>query len=121
MTASITITLSEQDLINLRKIAKATNRRFNDFKQLIFAEGLEYFFTEEHVMIKRDDNEIEKDELDQIILNEKLMAEPGTNMDQMKDKGYVSGVSRYLCNDYGSNDDKLIRPIIERLRSSACD
>lgn len=121
MSASITVSLSDQDLKTLRKVSKAQHRRWADFVQLVFAEGLQFFFCEEHVMIKRDDHEIPEDELKQIVLNEKLINDPELNMDQMKEQGFIQGFSRFVSNEYGGDNDKLIKPIVDRLTDSACD
>ena len=127
-TTTIGIQINEADYDLLQRIAKDEKRRFSDFKQLIFALGLDIFFSDQHIMIERKDSEIPPDELKQIELNDKLRKTPDfwqlTDEERIA-KGYKRGIDRWLSNshrnDDGKEEDQLIKPLAERIRSFAID
>ena len=125
---SLSIQLSESDLDQLQRVAKAENRRFSDLMQLIFAAGLDLYFCEQYVAIERTDSEIPADELKQIELNDKLTSVSGfwqLPEDEREAKGYRKGFSRMISNHDeikgGKPEDRLIDPIAERIRAIATD
>ena len=75
MECSIGIRISSDDASMLKRIAKAQNRRFDDFLQLVFAEGLEYFFIEDCVSVKKLPQEYTEEERKQEEINKKILAE----------------------------------------------
>ena len=107
----------------LRRIAKSQNRRFDDFLQLVFAEGLEYYFCEQSVSVEKLPEEYTEAERKQEEINKKIKSEDHATFDEMKAAGF-RGVQQYLGNhiyDPESKEysDNLITPLYERIRNLA--
>ena len=58
MTKEFTIKVSDKDYDLIQRIAKQEKRRLSDFAQLLFAEGLDYFFCEQQLCFKKHDDEL---------------------------------------------------------------
>ena len=124
MECSIGIKISSDDASMLKRIAKAQNRRFDDFLQLVFAEGLEYFFCEECLSVKKLPEEYTEEERKQEEINKKIQAEHG-DYDSRVAAGF-SPVRDYLSNheyskETNTREDKLILPMAQRVREIALD
>ena len=124
MECSIGIRISSEDVAMLKRIAKAQNRRFHDFIQLVFAEGLECFFVEECLSVKKLPEEYTEEERKQEEINKKIQAEYG-DYDSRVAAGF-SPVRDYLSNhEYNKEtntcEDKLILPMSQRIREIALD
>ena len=66
---TFTIKISGKDLQMLRRIAKAQNRRFDDFVQLCFADGLTYMFCDEMLHVEKEPEDYTQEEQKQLELN----------------------------------------------------
>ena len=124
MECSIGIRISSEDVAMLKRIAKSQNRRFHDFLQLVFAEGLECFFVEDCVSVKKLPQEYTKEERKQEEINKKIQAEHD-DYDSRKAAGF-SPVRDYLSNheynkETNTREDKLILPMAQRVREIALD
>ena len=123
MDCTVSIKISAEDLSMLRRIAKAENRRFDDLTQLLFAEGLDYFFCEEIVSVKKLPEEYTEQEKKQEELNNKIRKEDHDSFAEMKAAGYIV-VQDYFSNHRHDNEaeeykDDLIKPMVQRLRNFA--
>jgi len=120
---NLTIKISSADVSMLRRIAKSENRRFDDFLQLVFADGLNYMFCDEFVHVNKEPEEFTQEEQKQLELNNKLDQE---GFDKFKDKeaaGYKF-VGRCLSNnkydsETNTTTDELIEPLVTRIRNIA--
>ena len=120
---TLSIKISAEDLSMLRRIAKSENRRFDDLIQLLFADGLNLFFCEEIVNVKKLPEEYTEQEQKQEELNNKIRQKDLNSFAEMQDAGYV------VVHDYFTNHqhdtvtkkykDDLIKPIVERIRDFA--
>ena len=123
MDCTVSIKISAEDLSMLRRIAKAENRRFDDLTQLLFAEGLDYFFCEEIVSVKKLPEEYTEQEKKQEELNNKIRKEDYDSFAEMKAAGYIV-VQDYFSNHRHDSEtkeyhDDLIKPMVQRLRDIA--
>ena len=122
---NLTIKISSEDVSMLRRIAKSENRRFDDLIQLLFAEGLDYFFCEEIISVKKLPEEYTEQELKQEELNNQIKKEKHNNFQEMEAAGYIT-VSDYFTNHQCNREtteckDDLINPMVQRLRALATD
>jgi hypothetical protein len=118
---NLSIEISAADVSMLRRIAKTQHRRFDDMLQLVFASGLDSYFCEENVYVDKLQEEYTEDELKQNELNDKIKTDIQTGWEDMKAAGYVT-VDKYFSNShYSADDDDLIRPIADRIRSICLD
>ena len=120
---TLSIKISAEDLSMLRRIAKSENRRFDDLIQLLFAEGLDYFFCEEIVSVKKAPEEYTEQEKKQEELNKKIRKENYDSFAEMEAAGYIV-VQDYFSNHQHDNEtkeykDDLIKPMVQRLRDFA--
>ena len=119
----LTIKISSEDSSMLRRIARSQDRRFDDFLQLVFAEGLEYYFCERSVSVEKLPEEYTEAERKQEEINKKIKTEDHATFDEMKAAGF-----RAVCNYFGNHkydpetkehSDDLITPLYERIRDIA--
>jgi hypothetical protein len=110
---NLTIKISAADVAMLRRIARATNRRFDDFLLLVFAEGLQMYFCDEGVSVKKLPEEYTDAEIKQQELNEKIKKEIRTGWEDMKAAGFAHVDERF--NNCGT-PDTFIEPMVERIR-----
>ena len=126
MTKEITIKVSDKDYDLIQRIAKSEKRRFSDFTQLVFAEGLDYFFCEESICFKKRDDELTEEEHKQIKINDELSKQEGWYDLDYKER-VVQGYKQvhqwwenHLYNhETKEHDDNLIKPLVERLENYA--
>tara|TARA_B100000965_G_scaffold118657_1_gene97881 strand:- start:848 stop:1240 length:393 start_codon:yes stop_codon:yes gene_type:complete len=125
---SISIDLSDKDYDLYLRIAKAEKRRPSELAALIFADGLGYFFCEEHLIVEKTEDDYTEEDRNQQKKNAELEKNEGwndLNYDQRKEKGWEH-VCPYLSNHEhvkkpdGSNsyEDPLIEPLVERIRDT---
>ena len=122
---NLTIKISASDLSMLRRIAKSQNRRFDDFLQLVFADGLHYFFCDEEASVKKLPEEYTEAELKQQELNKKIRDEDHESFDDMRSAGFASVNSYFTNRQYNRETEKwtddFIAPMVERFRDLATD
>jgi len=128
MTKQITIKVSDKDYNLLKRLAIEEKRRLSDFSQLLYAEGLEYFFCERHVMFKKRDDELTEEEHKQIKVNDELRKQDGWYDLDYKDKvkqGYKQVFEWHESSVYNhvteEHEDNLIKPLSERIQRLALD
>ena len=120
---TLSIQINLRDIRMLRRIAKAENRRFDDFVQLVFADGLNYMFCDEMLYVEKEPEDYTPEEKKQIELNAELEKPPFKSYDEKEAAGYKH-VSRCLCNhvrdsETGTPRDEIIEPMVERIRNVA--
>jgi len=120
--ASVTIKLSDKDLNLLARIAEHDDRRLNDFVQLMFSRGLEYYYCDEIVCVSKLPDEYTQEELDQRVLNDELMTKYSLHEERVE-HGYKY-VNTCISNhqhdkDSGEYKDLLIEPIATRIKKYA--
>ena len=123
MECSIGIRISSDDVAMLKRIAKSENRRFDDLMQLVFAEGLTYFFCETLVSVEKIPEDFTKDEQKQLALNKEIEAKNLPSWDAKKKAGYEH-VTHYITNhetdrETNKKHDPLIEPIVQRIKDIA--
>tara|TARA_B100000287_G_scaffold120224_1_gene112125 strand:+ start:173 stop:565 length:393 start_codon:yes stop_codon:yes gene_type:complete len=126
MTKEIKIKVSDKDYDLIQRIAKSEKRRFSDFTQLVFAEGLDYFFCEESICFKKRDDELTEEEHKQIKINDELSKQEGwydLDYEEKVVKGYKQvhqWWENHLYNqETKEHDDNLIKPLVESIQSFA--
>jgi len=124
---TLTIKVSADDHKKLKAIAAEEGRRLDDLSQLLYARGLEYFYCETSVSIKKEAHEYTEKESRQVSKNKELEASEGwlaLNWEQRKERGYEH-VSEFISNherdDSGQFVDRLIDPLAERIKAFATD
>ena len=128
MTKEITIKVSDKDYDLIQRIAKQEKRKLSDFSYLLFAEGLKFFFCEEHICFKKHDNELTEEEHKQIKINDELRKQEGFYDLDYKDKvkqGYKQVFEWWENSIYNheteKHDDNLIKPIVKSIQSFAIE
>jgi hypothetical protein len=120
---NLTIKISSADVSMLRRIAKSENRRFDDFLQLVFADGLNYMFCDESVYVNKEPEEYTEDEQKQLELNNKLDNEGFDNYQEKEAAGYKHVRRVFTNHAYDSETktttDELIEPLVTRIRNIA--
>ena len=99
----------------LERLAKAENRKLNDYLYLVFAEGLRFFHTEHNVYIKKLETEYTKEETDRIAKNAELEKTKGWNglsHEEKKAKGWDYTPSDYLEDDFIGKLEEEIRNLV---------
>lgn len=123
---TLSIKISSEDLSMLRRIAKAQNRRFNDFLQLVFADGLHYYFCDEYIEVEKLPEEYTEEEIKQKKINSEIMLDDKYhNMRERRDAGFIDVSDTFDNRKYNrekdSVDDFFIEPIASRLRDIVTD
>ena len=126
MTKEITIKVSDKDYDLIQRIAKQEKRKLSDFSYLLFAEGLKFFFCEEHICFKKHDDELTEEEHKQIKINDELRKQDGWyNLDfpEKAAQGFKQ-VKEWWENHFYNQEtkeyeDNLIEPLVERLENYA--
>ena len=120
---NLTIKIRSEDVAMLRRIAKATDRRFDDFLQIVFAEGLTYFSLDQEIYVKKLPEEYTEQERKQEELNKKIEAEDHDSYESRKLAGFVSIMkcftNRDWCPETNTYSDNLIEPIVEKIKEIA--
>ena len=110
---TISINVSDNDYRILTEIANDQRRRLTDLSYLLFARGLEFFFCETPVYIRKIESDYtEADRLQQKINDdlEKTEGWSDLNWKERKEKGYV-------LIDAFIRDDELIESLAERIEA----
>ena len=126
MTKKITIKVSDNDYDLIQRIAKEEKRRLSDFSNLLFAEGLKFFFCEQGICFKKRDDELTEEEKKQIKTNDELRKQDGWyNLDfpEKAAQGFKQ-VKEWWENHFYNQEtkeyeDNLIEPLVERLENYA--
>jgi len=126
MTKEITIKVSDKDYDFIQRIAKSEKRRLLDFTQLVFAEGLEYFFCDDVVCFKKHDDEFTEEEHKQIKINDELRKQKGwyeLDYEEKVVQGYKQVFEYWENHAYNQqtkeHEDNLIKPIVKSIQSFA--
>ena len=128
MTKEITIKVSDKDYDLIQRIAKQEKRKLSDFSYLLFAEGLKFFFCEEHICFKKHDDELTEEEHKQIKINDELRKQDGWyNLDfpEKAAQGFKQ-VKEWWENHFYNQEtkeyeDNLIEPLVKRLENYALE
>ena len=124
---TLTIKVSAADHKKLKAIAASEGRRLDDLSQLLYAQGLEFFYCETDVSIKKMPHEYTEKENLQLAKNKQLEASEGWSdleWEERKKRGFkhVSGwISNHEQDDSDQLVDRLIKPIAERIKAFATD
>ena len=126
MTKEITIKVSDKDYDLIQRIAKQEKRKLSDFSYLLFAEGLKFFFCEEHICFKKHDDELTEEEHKQIKINDELRKQDGwyeLDFTEKVAQGFKQ-VKEWWENHFYNQEtkeyeDNLIEPLVERLENYA--
>jgi len=92
---TISIQVSDKQYSLLNRLANAEKRRLSDFNYLIYGNGLDMFFCERSVHVKKEADEYTKEEKKQQVINKKV--EKSTSRSNWEEKGWEH-VSDYLYN-----------------------
>ena len=128
MTKEITIKVSDKDYDLIQRIAKQEKRKLSDFSYLLFAEGLKFFFCEEHICFRKHDDELTEEEHKQIKINDELRKQDGWYQLDYNEK-VVQGfkqVKEWWENHFYNKEteeyeDNLIEPLVKRLENYALE
>ena len=99
----------------LERLAKAENRKLNDYLYLVFAEGLRFLHDEHNVYVKKLETEYTKEETDRIAKNAELEKTEGWNglsHEEKKAKGWDYNPSDYLEDDFIGKLEEEIRNLV---------
>jgi len=124
---TLTIKVSAADHKKLKAIASQEGRRLDDLSQLVYAQGLEIFYCETGVSIKKEPHEYTEKENLQLAKNKQLEASEGWSdleWEERKKRGFkhVSDwISNHERDDSGQFVDRLIDPLAERIKAFATD
>ena len=99
---TISIQISDKQYSLLNRLAAAEKRRLSDFNYLIFGQGLDMFFCERSVHVKKEPDEYTKEEKKQQAINEEI--EKSKPRSDWQDHGWEH-VSDYMYN-YDKPDDE---------------
>tara|TARA_B000000532_G_C18855059_1_gene401318 strand:- start:884 stop:1276 length:393 start_codon:yes stop_codon:yes gene_type:complete len=126
MPKEITIKVSDKDYDFIQRIAKSEKRRLSDFTQLVFAEGLDYFFCDDVVCFKKHDDEFTEEEKKQIKINDELRKQDGwyeLDHEEKVVQGYKQIFEYWENHAYNQetkeHQDNLIKPIVKSIQSFA--
>ena len=92
---TISIQVSDKQYSLLNRLAAAEKRRLTDFNYLIFGQGLDMFFCERSVHVKKEPDEYTKEEKKQQAINKKI--EKSKPRSDWQDHGWEH-VSDYMYN-----------------------
>ena len=99
----------------LERLAKAENRKLNDYLYLVFAEGLRFFHEEHKVYVKKLETEYTKEETDRIAKNaelEKTKGWHGLSYEEKRAKGWDCHFSDWLEGDFIGKLEEEIRNLV---------
>ena len=123
---SLSIELPDKDHSILSRVAVDQDRRLKDLIYLLMSRGIESYFCETSVSIKKEDDEYTEEDNNQLKKNKELELTKGwtsLTWDEQKAKGFEY-VSSYLHNHVrkdGKYTDPLIDPLAERIKSYAIE
>ena len=113
----LSLPLTNHQYTLLERLAKAENRKFNDYLYLIIAEGLRFLHDEHNVYVKKLETEYTKEETDRIAKKaelEKTEGWNGLNHEEEKAKGWDYNPSDYLEDDFIRKLEEEIRNLTHR-------
>ena len=126
---TISIHVPDNDYRIISEVAKQEKRRLSDLAYLVFGKGLDVFFCETQVAIKKIESDYtEADRLQQKINAdlEKTEGWKDLNYDERKEKGYkhvCDWISNYERTEKADGtfdyNDPLIEPLAERIEGYA--
>ena len=99
---TISIQVSDKQHSLLTRLAAAEKRRLSDFNYLIYGNGLDMFFCERSVHVKKEPDEYTKEEKKQQAINKKVEKKPRSDWDE---HGWEH-VSDYMYN-YDKPDGEM--------------
>ena len=120
------IELPDKDYSIIERVAKDQHRRLSDLSYLVYAKGLEVYFCETAVSIKKEPDEYTEEEKVQLEKNAELEKTEGWDnlkYEERQAKG-IKYVSEYITNhryENGKTSDPLFDPLVERLETYAID
>ena len=107
---TLSFSLTDKQHCLLTRIAEADDRRLSDLVQLLFGRGLEYFYCETPLSIKKIDSDYSEEDRKQQSKNEELENSEGWNKlswQEQREKGWV-----HVC-DYMQNWGEGNRDFVE--------
>tara|TARA_B100001250_G_C19365228_1_gene599455 strand:+ start:209 stop:601 length:393 start_codon:yes stop_codon:yes gene_type:complete len=123
---SLSIELPDKDHSILSRVAVDQDRRLKDLIYLLMSRGIESYFCETSVSIKKEDDEYTEEDNNQLKKNKELELTKGwtsLTWEEQKAKGFEY-VCSYLHNHErkdGKYTDPLIDPLAERIKSYAIE
>ena len=123
---SLSIELPDKDHSILSRVAVAQDRRLKDLIYLVVARGIESYFCETAVSIKKEEDEYTEEDNNQLKTNKELSRAEGWDdltWEEQKATGFEY-VCSYLHNREhkdGKYTDPLIYPLSERIKSYAIE
>ena len=116
------LSLTDKNYYLLERIAKADDRRLNDLIYLIFSQGLSSYFCERSIYIDKDENEISKEEKQQIKKNEKIIKNTENfwhlKEDEQKKLGYIR-IEKFYSNCYEVGKVDFIDKLADEIKENA--
>jgi len=118
--SSLEIPLNDKDLDFLQRIAQADDRRINDFLYLLLAEGLQFYFSEKSISVKKNASDYTAEEKSQKAKNKEL--EKSTENWETLSYESKQKLGYKLIDDYFYRDSEgpdFINQFSEKIRSYA--
>ena len=120
---NLKIPVSQKQLSLLKRIAKADDRRLEDFINLVFSTGLEIYFCERAICFDKDQNELSNEEKKQIKINKKLINETenfwSLKDDEQKKLGYKKVETQYSNYSCSYSEKSFIDLLAQEIRNNA--
>ena len=121
----LTITLKNKQFQMLQRIAKADNRKIEDFLYIILGTGLDCHFCDTGISVPKLPDEYSKKDLEQLQLNKKLenMKHEGKsfyslNYEERKALGH-DYVMKCLTNTYNENGPDFIEQLASDIKENS--
>ena len=114
---TISIQVSDKQHSLLTRLAAAEKRRLSDFNYLIFGQGLDMFFCERSVHVKKEPDEYTKEEKKQQAINKKV--EKSKPRSDWENHGWEH-VSDYMYNyDKPDNEKDFVTKLANEIENLA--
>jgi len=105
MTKTISIQVSDKQYSLLTRIAAAEHRRLSDFNYLLYGQGLDMFFCERSIHVKKEPDEYTKEEKRQLAINKTVVkAHPRSEWDEHGWEHVSDYMYNYDCDKDGEKD-----------------
>lgn len=121
----LTITLKDKQFQMLHRIAKADNRKIEDFLYIILGTGLDCHFCDTGISVEKLPEEYSKKDLEQLQLNKKLenMKHEGRsfyslNYEERKALGH-DYVMKHLTNTYNQDGPDFIEELASEIKENS--
>ena len=118
------IELPDKDYSIIERVAKDQDRRLTDLSYLIYARGLESYFCETAVSIKKEPDEYTKEEKAQLKKNAELEKTDGWEKLDYEER--IAKGMKHVCDwitnhryENGKTSDPLFDPLTERFKAYA--